>query len=321
MSKRPWIFQSNPFETHTRNSNRKMFTISTDTHSKLQAESADADILAMFNNLDPVFQAYVLIYANYSVVFGERKGKTLNLVTQLQQLGAIHLPKWEVMVHTLYPKGTAEEVEIFPNGRAPFMNGTYEERIGKVQALHMKVAANPALATLTPLVLSFYNLLITARDTQQQKEGLKGQLSASRESQRVLLANELYKVLGGMMVKFYDNRAQISHYFDLALLRTKSEDEETVLDTKQGIVAAGSTVNIGTPPAGTTKVSMKVLAGGPLEFGMSIDGLNFNGNTITLSAPGETMELLTYFASTGTLFIVRNQNGTVQGEYKVEFIG
>lgn len=86
MSTKTWSFISNPFETQTRNSNKKMLSISTDTHSKLHAEISDAAILPIYNTLDPVFQAYTLIYGNYSVVAGDRKGKTLDLVTQLEAM-------------------------------------------------------------------------------------------------------------------------------------------------------------------------------------------------------------------------------------------
>lgn len=95
----------------------------------------------------------------------------------------------------------------------------------------------------------------------------------------------------------------------------------TILDTKQGTVAAGMKVNLGVLPASSTKVRMKTLDGGPLEYGLSADGLNFNGNTVTLGLNGETMALITDFNSTGTTFVVFNQNAGAPGEYKVEFIG
>lgn len=95
---------------------------------------------------------------------------------------------------------------------------------------------------------------------------------------------------------------------------------ETILGTQQGTVGASLKVNLGVPPAGTTKVRMTNLAGGPLEYGFSADGLNFNGNTVTLGAPGQATQLVTDFLTTGTTFVVFNQNGSDQGEYKVDFI-
>jgi hypothetical protein len=64
-----------------------------------------------------------------------------------------------------------------------------------------------------------------------------------------------------------------------------------------------------------------VIAGGPLEIGLSIDGTNFNGNTVTLASAGIETILITDLNSTGTIILVRNQNGTVQGNYKIEVLG
>lgn len=319
MNNGTWSFIRNPFETHTRNSNKKMLSLSTDMHSKLHGEISDAAILVIYNGLDPVFQAYTLIYGNYSVVTGERKGKTLDLVTQLSTLKETELAKWEVQVHNIYPKGTPAEVEIFPRSRTPFLQGTYEQRINAVRALYLKLAADAAFATLSTEVQSAYNVLLSARDTQQQKEGSLGQLATVREEQRVLLADALYGALGGLMVKFKSNREQITHYFDLSLLRNTDNGDE-IIDTKQGSIPESGTVNLGPLPEGTTKVHMQVIGVGQQRFGLSVDATTFNGETVTLGDNGDTFAFVTDFASTGTQFIVKNLNG-VPGEYKVEFIG
>jgi len=75
-----------------------------------------------------------------------------------------------------------------------------------------------------PTVLSFYNLLLSARDVQQNKEGLLGMLSDTREQQRVLLAAELYGVLGGLMRKFKSDPQQTARFFDLSLLRETGDE-------------------------------------------------------------------------------------------------
>jgi len=226
MSKRAWIFLSNTFEVNTRTSKKKMLTLSTDTDSKLNNESADADILAIFNEYHPVHIAYRDMFQNYEVVAGERKGKTLNLETLMKTGLPQELRKWEAAVRTVYPEDSPEETEIFPRKRIPFLSGTYEMRIAAVGSLKQKLQADPAFTTLATQVASYHNLLLSARDTQQQKEGAKGQLSDLLEDQRLINADALYGiVLGQLMKKFRNDRQQIQRFFDLSLLRETGEEE------------------------------------------------------------------------------------------------
>lgn len=225
MATRPWIFTSNTFEVNTRGSNKNMLSISTDTEAKLQAEISDADINVIYTDYFPVYEAYRQIYINYDVAAGNREGETLNfenlITTELQQ----KIRKWEGFVRSVYDEDSPEERSIFPNKRAPFLGGTYDDRISAVGSLAKRLTAdtNASIQGYAPTVQSFYNLLFSARDTQQNKEGLLGMLSDTREQQRILLANELYAVLGGLMRKFKSDPQQITRFFDLSLLRETEE--------------------------------------------------------------------------------------------------
>ena len=226
MATRAWIFSINTFEVNTQGSNKNMLSIATDTEAKLQAESSDPVINNLYTAYFPVYDAYRQININYDVAAGNSKGQTLNL----ENLMAVELPKeirkWEGFVRSIYVEDSTDEVSIFPNKRAPFLQGTYEDRISAIGTLAARLAADPnvGIQSYAPTVLSFYNLIFSARDTEQNKEGLLGMLSDTREQQRVLLANELYGVLGGLMRKFKSSPQQITRFFDLSLLR-KTGDE------------------------------------------------------------------------------------------------
>lgn len=229
------------------------------------------------------------------------------------------MPKWEWQVHNIYPKGTPAEVEIFPRSRTPFLQGTYEQRINAVKALYMKLATDGAFAALTTQVQSFYNVLLSARDTQQQKEGLIGQLATVREEQRILLADALYGALAGLMVKFKSNRPQIAHYFDLSLLRSKNGEE--VLAEYEGTLGPNAFVSLGTLADGAKKIRTTSIAGGPVETGIGVINDVFNGNTMTLQGPGNIENPVDYFNSAGNILILHNQNATLPLQYKVEVLG
>lgn len=145
--------------------------------------------------------------------------------------------------------------------------------------------------------------------------------------EKIIANNDLYDDLLSMFDDgqlIYEKNASKRDRFILAKVKSLVTPgggiPENILATLQGFVAAGMKVNLGALPAGTAKARMKALAGGPLEFGLSVDGLNFNGNTTTMSAGAETTYSIADFASIGTTFVVFNQNGSAQGEYKVEFI-
>ena len=47
MSKKMWLYLNNTFEVNTANSNVKMLSLATDTHSKLQAQVSDPIVAAI----------------------------------------------------------------------------------------------------------------------------------------------------------------------------------------------------------------------------------------------------------------------------------
>ena len=65
MPDRPWKYLINTFDVVTRESQRTMLSIATDTEAKLEAESSDPDINAIYVLYFPVHDAYRLIYINY----------------------------------------------------------------------------------------------------------------------------------------------------------------------------------------------------------------------------------------------------------------
>lgn len=226
MATTTWKFLINTFEVQTRGSNKNMLSIATDTEAKLQAESSDPDINILYTGYFPVYDTYRQLCINYDVVAGDRKGKTLNLENLLKEDLPKELRKWEGFVRNIYPEDSPEEVEIFPKKRDPFLHGTYEDRIGAVGSLAARLAqdANASIQGYAPTVTSFYNLIFSARDVEQNKEGLLGLLSDTREQQRILLAQELYGVLGGLMRKFKQDPQQAARFFDLSLLRETGEE-------------------------------------------------------------------------------------------------
>ncbi|MBI2722054.1 MAG: hypothetical protein HYX39_07760 [Bacteroidetes bacterium] len=227
---KPWIYTNNTFEVNTQGSHKKMLALSADTEAKLKAGPNDPAINALYQAYFPVYDTYRQIYINYDVAAGNYEGQTLNVESILKENMPKEIRKWEGYVRNIYPEDSPEEHSIFPNKRSPFLHSTYEDRISAVASLAKRLSLdnNPAIQAYAASVQSFYNLLISAREIQQNNEGLLGHLSDIREQQRVLLADELYGVLGGLMQKFKAEPDQITRFFDLSLIRETGGTNETL---------------------------------------------------------------------------------------------
>lgn len=230
MPARQWFFLINPFATHTKGSFKKALTLFTDTHAKLQNEQADPDIANMLALLNPLFQSYVTVYTNWEIVQGTYKGKTAGLEEILINQMPINIRLWEGAVRAIFSEDTPTEIEIFPNKRAPFFSGTYEQRIAAVKTLAIKLAEYAALSVTQAQVAAFYNTLESTRLRQQQKEGDVKRLSALLENQRMIVCNAMYGILGLLVFKYQENASAIARFFDLTLLRqapTKKNKQAT----------------------------------------------------------------------------------------------
>jgi hypothetical protein len=227
MAERPWIFMINTFEVNTRSSNRKMLSLVTDTHAKLSTASTDPDILNLYNLLDPIYNNYRQVCIDYDVVAGNRVGGTLAFENVLAQIPD-QLRVWEGGVRALYFEDSPTERSIFPNKRGPFQTGNYEERLSAIGSLAQKLSTMPALASTHALVQSFYNMALGTRLAQQQDEGGLAQMSDLREQQRIIVADTLYGILGSLMFKFRSQRENIDNYFDLSLLRSTGEGQQSL---------------------------------------------------------------------------------------------
>ena len=218
-----WRYLINTFEVNTVGSHVKMNSIATDTHAKLKAEESDpliADTLVVF---EPVFLAYRSINQQFNFRVGDYRGATLgfeNIIDSVPQV----IRAWESGVRAVYIEDTPEERAIFPNKRAPFEKGTYEDRLDAIGALATKTSGIPALAGVGAQVTSFYNMALASRLAQQTDEGSVGQISDLRENQRLLLSKEMMGVLGKLMFIHRFNLVEVERYFDLSLLRRTGEE-------------------------------------------------------------------------------------------------
>lgn len=322
MAETIWKYAQNTFDTSTRDSHVKMLSIATDTEAKLEAENSDPDINLLYTGYVPVYNAYRQICINYDVMAGNREGSTLNLETMLLTDLPKEIRKWEAQVRIIYVEDSPNERAIFPNKRNPFLQGTYEDRISAVGTLAARLAddSNATLVAYAPTVLSYYNMLLSARDGQQVVEGTLNLLSATREQQRKLVATELYGALGGLMRKFKADPPQIMRFFDMSLLRETGEDEN-ILASYELTIPIDTLVDVGAWEEGTTAMRVTLISGGTIRASRSLDGTVVDGVPIVLATPGTETKAAEDFQINGMHVVVENQSTTAAAVVKVELLG
>jgi hypothetical protein len=121
-----------------------------------------------------------------------------------------------------------------------FREGTYEEKVNRLQSLGLTLADYPALVATKTDVDNYYRDTLGIRNVQTVHDELVKVASDVLEQKRIVCAEVLYANLGVLMDKFKDDPSLIEKFFDLTLLRTYISDngDEPVPEPVVGKVAS-----------------------------------------------------------------------------------
>ncbi|MBK7149593.1 MAG: hypothetical protein IPH78_12445 [Bacteroidetes bacterium] len=233
MATRIWIFLINTFFSNTFKSMKNALSLTQDHLAKLTANEADADILAIKTAYLPLHTAFITANNQLDSKLGIYKGKTQTTEEMMEELGKVKINEWRGPVFAVFPEGTDNATAIFPRDRQPFQSGTYDERIEAVNTLSLTLAtytAQPSLVALSASVQAYYLTLSGARALQQSNEGTVATLRTNLKAAHLLMCQGMYKNLGLLMAKYYQNPETVADYFDLTLLRDTGSDEPIMLD-------------------------------------------------------------------------------------------
>jgi len=226
--KRQWNYLTNVFLNVTKGSYVKMLTIISDHESKLRAKATDPDIAILLGRTEPIKNELAAHYNTWTSAKGIREGETLRFENLLKELSSEKIPRWDAMARVEYLETTPDYKAIFPDGRTNFRQGSYESRIAKVGALAETLAPYTALSQLKTEVETFYQSLISARDTQQQKEQLAGSSSAKLDQARIASGEIMYANLGFLMNKYYTVPETIEDFFELKNIQSQKTKEGSI---------------------------------------------------------------------------------------------
>ncbi|MFH1004684.1 MAG: hypothetical protein V1781_04195, partial [Bacteroidota bacterium] len=244
-----WHYQENQFDNSTKKNFKLMNIINSDHFAKLQSQSADPVILTLLNRTTPLHDAFILKYSSWLSAKALYKGETERVQVMLTDLGNVKSKQWDIQIQIVYPKGSADYIAILPNGRKPLYSGTIDSRISYLQSFIQQLTLYPSLSATKASVQTFYTTLTTARDKQQQKEGLADNASSLLEIARRDIAMMMYRNLGVLMDKYAVTPESISAFWELALFRTHIKDDEQLISGKvtqaeTGIPLQGVTITL-----------------------------------------------------------------------------
>ena len=115
---------------------------------------------------------------------------------------------------------------LLPHGREGLTAGTYEQRLGALQTLGLRLTeqtAKPALVTLGTTVTTFYTQATAMRDFQGNR---KAALDAGRvdlEAMRKLASGTLFAMVGTGMILWRTTPEMVDTLFDVNLLRNPAQ--------------------------------------------------------------------------------------------------
>lgn len=252
MFKRAWHYLINTFEVVTRTSYKKAQSLGEDHETKLAANQSIPPVAAMLAAFTPVLQAFLAATQNLNSALGTYKGKTQTVESLFDILNKDKLLYWEGQVHYYFPEGSETATELFPQGRGPFQQGTYGQRILAIKTLGDACALIPDLVTLSTNVLAFHTQIASARALQKTDgEARVMALRSLRETARIALCQQLYSNLAQLMFHYATDPNQVTNYFDMKLLRSRSSSDPNTLtitgrmtDANTGTSIAGGTVTL-----------------------------------------------------------------------------
>lgn len=218
-------YLENQIEVRTRTSAKLLLIFSTDHMPKLAA-STDPELVRLYDDIRPVFDAFVLAYNGRISAKAAHKSVTAAVKNLLNDLSKNKVPAWDVFIQTLFPKKSPGYIALLPSGRKTLNTGKMDQRIQELAGFITNCGTDPKVATTKTAAQTVLTAINAARNLQQSKEGSTRELSASIEVARVNLAHYLYRNICFLAYKHFDNPKAVEAYFEFAHISSKKTPKD-----------------------------------------------------------------------------------------------
>jgi hypothetical protein len=255
MAKLPWIHVRNPFESCTRNNNRKMDAISQDMDLKLKADIANPKILAIYNAEHPKTLAFHTTYVAYKTTIADLRGSTQTIENFWKKASSELFDQWDTKVKNVYVRNSDEYKSLLPNGHEPFRKGGYQEQFANIESFRKRLYDDGNLADALALVDDFIATYSAAWANHVALKKLIKDTAADLKLKRADCALAMFCVLGGLLALYPDKPDIVANYFDTTEIQRATPKDEGGESTECTIEVPGETsVEGGFPFDDTTKI-------------------------------------------------------------------
>ncbi len=313
----PWNYEQNQFDNATKRSNALMLVLSSDHLSKLKAQPAEPEIVALAVRTEPLHQVFVQHYIGWKNAKAARKSGTFQVEQMLGELSGSKIKQWDIQIQGQHLEGTAQYMNLLPDRRGPFQTGAIEQRIDEVEALGVRLQGYPMLAATKADVDLFKNALLSARDQQQQDEHRIAFASTDVEKARKDVATIMYGNLGVLMDKYREMPERLATFWEVSLMQHGSSSREFA-----GQINAATTVQLTKTVGPNAKLVLSNTGYTPLYFCLAMLVDDPCTGTVSLD-PGQVLELdrADLGAANAAFLNVTNPSADTAGSYDVEVIG
>jgi hypothetical protein len=283
------------------------------TTAKLSVQP-NAVIQDLLNSTLPLYNGYFGAITNEDIKFSIQQSRTVAVNNAWDRVLEFIRQK-EGTVRGIWGKTAPEYQEFYPLGLEEYNRATNLNK----QALlvrYLEIATTHQGLLGADFITDFTGLKTDWEQkftTQQLQIGLVKDAASQRDTNRTPLELQMMRNILVIASVFAGQPEMVNDFFNQSLLQAPQLNLPKEGEVLPGVTRVAATLDSFEPDF---ELKLENVSGGPLEFGLSNDGVNFAGNTITLASPGTITYLMADFGVDATIILVRNQ-GTVVSQWRV----
>lgn len=269
----------------------------------------DATLSALLADLALKHNAYFGAITDEKTKFNIQQGRTI-AADNAWNAALNFVRQKEGIIKGTWGKDSPTYQEFYPLGLDEYNHAT---KANKEAVLDQYLAAATAHSAELPLTfVSDFTFLATDWQTkftaQQTQIGLVKDANSQTATVRDPLETQLMVMLLVIASKNAGHPEMVNDFFNQSLLQAPQFNLPKEGEVNPGALKRAVDLETFDPDF---EIKLTNVSGGPLEFGLSLDGLAITGNTTTIASPGDTTVPLSYFGVNATIIMVRNQGAVV----------
>ena len=194
-------------------------------NQSLEAEESDLKIKPLYDFFNPRFIGYKASYMFWLEMSGVYRGSSSLVQDMFQELSTSQIDRVDKFLKNIYIDDKQKYLEIMPKGKEPFQKGTYSNKILFSNQLAASMVARPELDSISGDFELFAKSLEGNRKVQRVNLQKVRNASVELEKKRVILADGLFYVYGGLVMIHFEKPEEIGKYYEINQMFAKKAGE------------------------------------------------------------------------------------------------